>query len=339
MPFVTDYAPISAALALGTIAGTGRGLAEQKARQLQQQMQDQAMAVQIAQENIRNTVAARQSQQQQQAQTHANDIQTALAYSKLNQDRELQQQQLAQQQAQTQAQNIRYNAEAAQSAGQQQERTRQFDAELGLKKQGQEFQQKKYNEAQQQEAQKDAEVYQQIDQIAPPGSSENIRLRTLYRANGRIQAPTTVNPAQSLSVVNTRIKAITDPLLGGPLEGHEEEFARLSQIAQQIAQTIGGNALPPSSAPTTQPASNAVQVPGTNLTVEPTGQTTPQGVPVVRVSSPGTPPSDLPLPRSSEEFSTLPPGTRYIDPNGVIGTKGNAAPPQTGGFSAGEVKF
>lgn len=246
MPFVHEYAPISALLKAGSIAGAGAGIAKQKADALARQQQDQQLAAQLAQQHLQNVMANEQRVRETQAGEQANQIQTALQFSKLQQD---------QNQFDAIQQSRQAEIAAQQMLAQQRERedVRQFDERQALGRDRLDLSASVQENKVEGEQARDQEVLSAIDQMFPPGSEQNKRMRLAYTANNRLPAPASGNAARDLNAISIRMKQITDEVLGGPLAGFEDEYDQLNQAAQQIAQELGPQATAAAPAPVAAP--------------------------------------------------------------------------------------
>lgn len=219
MPFVTEYTPISAALKLGSIAGAGNGMAQAQARRISE-------SAQIAAQNLQAKMQAQQMFNEQQARDHSNQIETALAYSRLQQDQGQFQQQLAQKQAETQAQAM-YNQQRGT------EDTRQFNERQTLDEQ-------KFDYAKNEKVDQEAAVNDMIDQYAPMNTPENQRLKLQFKATGRLPAPQNEDStARSLNALMIARKSMVDPL-GEPIHGKEHQLAQIDQQISALVGSIGG---------------------------------------------------------------------------------------------------
>lgn len=214
--------PISAVLGLGGIAGAKRqDMMDAERRRLEAQS-----IAQQNQQNIANQMAADQQLRQQQAQQQSSQIQTALAYDQLNQKNAMNQQQLGQQQAEQQAQQL-----FKQTQGQEQ--TRQFNERQALDEQ--QFATKQAGSAEQEQA-----VNQMIDQLAPAGTEENMRLKLQFKATGKLPAPQQEDSsAHTLNVLVVARKMFIDPL-GDALPGKEADLARIDQQINSLVGSMGG---------------------------------------------------------------------------------------------------
>lgn len=300
MPFVHEYAPISSILALGGIAGAGSGIAQAKAKQLQ----DQQLSAQIAAQNAERAQQAEQAYNQQAAQEQANSIQNALAYAKLNQE----QNQFNAEQEQRKAQEA---AQQLMAQTQQAESTRRFNEQQKLGQAEQTFKEKQYNQGQTEKAQQETAVNQMIDQLYPVASNPtmNQRMKLQFKATGRLPAPESSSDARNLNALKLVRTTLIDPITGTPLPGKEQDLANLDNQISAIVQGLGSGAV--------QEAAPVASSSPVTQGMQPTGQVSSEGLPIVKVSVQGQP-HLYPLVKSQDEYARIPAGEHYVLPNGQI---------------------
>lgn len=223
-----ELAPISAVLALGTIAGAGQNIARQQAKQ----MQDQQLAVQIAQQNIQAQQQAEAQQRQLYAESQSNQIQSALEFLKLEQAQQATQAALAQRKAEFDAQTLLA--------------ANQFN-------QRQDLAEKKFLTEQQTQQDEEASVNRMIDQLHPVGTPENMQAKLQYKATGRLPAQARF-PARDMNAVLAYRKTLLDPIALAvgeeiALPGKEAELSRINSVLSQLAGEIGASPTAPQFVP------------------------------------------------------------------------------------------